>query len=75
MSTSTMEQIREFDSILESKFKSTPPPSDEMKPGTTLNCQQQQTFVILAPQGNVGSTTSIDFQQVIWKRRFINFRN
>jgi hypothetical protein len=67
-----MEQIREFDSILESKFKSTPPPSDDVKPGPGLNSHQQQTFVILAPQGNVGSTTAIDFQQVTCKSPFID---
>lgn len=62
MSSSTMEQIREFDSILESKFKSTPPPSEDVKP--VVSTHQPQTFVILAPQGSVGSTAAMDFQQV-----------
>lgn len=53
MSSSTMEQLREFDSILESKFKTTTSIDETVTRhlvATSQNSSQPATYVIIAPQ-------------------------
>ncbi len=59
MSSSTMEQLREFDSILESKFKTTNSVNDDISsPRQVVATSGSSTFVIIAPHQQQHIATS-----------------
>lgn len=70
MSSSTMEQLAEFDSILESKFKSSPSPPTPSLPDVVASATTSTaiprtssgpTFVIIAPSTSISTTLSNTF--------------